>query len=847
MNSDQSHNGAGYPTSDLEMLVTAPGVVLHILPNAHLDPVWLWDWREGLTEGITTVRTVLDLMDEFPDLTFIRGESAIYRHIQKTAPAVFERVLQKIEAGRWDVVGGTVIQPDTNLPSTETLCRIYESGLRYFAEELGVRPRIAWQADSFGHSAGLPNILAGFGMEGLAFTRPQQAEFPLDSPAFWWEGEGGAQRVLAYRQYWPWYCSERGNLTEILDHTLKHATQSPLRQVGLLMGLGNHGGGPTRRHLLEIQLWRDQHPEVDVRFSTLHHFFGKLREESAKVPVVKGELGYCLRGCYSSVQRFKAPYRRAEAAISEAETTRALLSLNVESDPVEDLAEAWDALAFNAFHDILPGTSIERASDEQSDWVGGALHQARRVRFEALNRLSAQVDTTVPAPARPDLPRDIPFLVWNPLPRAYSGLVELEGSLDYRPIYAFENRVSELAILAHDDLGEALPAQIIQTEHTSMPHLPWRARVLVPVSLPAWGWQVIRVGCRELAPPMIPVPRPCIAADRGIGNEEWQVRTSAGVLEISRHGRRLGDFTLRTVEDPWGSWGGMSEEPESFQLDQVRETWRLAAEEILETGPLRSRLWTRWKAGDSWLDLTFSLARDQPEVRVEGRLLWNERSARLQWILPGGGPVQCDVPGGRLLRSTAPGQVPMGRWITWNGLGLATDVLGDYDARDDELRVTLARASRYANDVPTARAEKLWQPAVDCGELRFQAALFHPVNDPGAVADALLHPAAAVPVSPGPGLWQARGSLGSLAPESVRLLSLERVDGRHLKVRVQSHLAQDAILHFHGQILPIPKLSAGEIRTTIFIQDSEGLWQPAPASAVHVIPAANLTLASLNV
>ena len=45
----------------------------HLIPNAHLDPVWLWDWREGLNEGIVTCRTILDLMDENKDLTFIRG------------------------------------------------------------------------------------------------------------------------------------------------------------------------------------------------------------------------------------------------------------------------------------------------------------------------------------------------------------------------------------------------------------------------------------------------------------------------------------------------------------------------------------------------------------------------------------------------------------------------------------------------------------------------------------------------------------------------------------------------------------------------------------------------------
>ena len=64
---------------------------IHLIPNAHLDPVWFWDWREGLNEGIATCRAVLDLMDEFPELTFIRGEAAIYEHIEQHDPATFAR------------------------------------------------------------------------------------------------------------------------------------------------------------------------------------------------------------------------------------------------------------------------------------------------------------------------------------------------------------------------------------------------------------------------------------------------------------------------------------------------------------------------------------------------------------------------------------------------------------------------------------------------------------------------------------------------------------------------------------------------------------------------------------
>ena len=90
----------------------------HLLANAHLDPVWLWDWKEGLNEGLITCRAVLDLMDEYPELTFSRGEASVYEHIERYDPETFGRIRLQIASGRWDVVGGNYVQPDTNLPAT---------------------------------------------------------------------------------------------------------------------------------------------------------------------------------------------------------------------------------------------------------------------------------------------------------------------------------------------------------------------------------------------------------------------------------------------------------------------------------------------------------------------------------------------------------------------------------------------------------------------------------------------------------------------------------------------------------------------------------------------------------
>ena len=69
------------------MTKTKPAkMTFHLISNAHLDPVWLWDWREGLNQGLITCRTALNLMDENPELTFNRGEAAIYQHIEESDP-----------------------------------------------------------------------------------------------------------------------------------------------------------------------------------------------------------------------------------------------------------------------------------------------------------------------------------------------------------------------------------------------------------------------------------------------------------------------------------------------------------------------------------------------------------------------------------------------------------------------------------------------------------------------------------------------------------------------------------------------------------------------------------------
>ena len=667
----------------------------HLIANSHLDPVWLWDWREGLNEAICTVRAVLDLVDENKSLTYIRGESLLYRHIEETDPATFQRILAQVKSGRWDVVGGTYLQPDTNLAGVETLARQFTEGQRYFEDRFQRKVTVAWQADSFGHTAGLPEVLDAAGIDSFAFTRPDKKVLPLSSPAFWWEGASGA-RILAYRPMVGWYGTERDEVPRRLDGLLDAAHKSSLKNVACFYGVGNHGGGPTRRQLLEIRAWAETHPDVKVIHSGLHPFFAALRHEiksrsAAELPVHRGELNFCLRGCYSSMAKFKFLYRKGENLLSRAEKTDSVVAGFLRA-PGSDLTEAWRGILFNSFHDILPGSSIERAVEDQTAWMGGVIHASQMAEFRALNRLANLVDTQVAE--RPEHhPSAVAALVWNPHGQPFHGHVEMEACLDYRPIWKYQNHVAEIPLRVLGPLDKPLSFQEIEVESQVNVHVPWRKRVLVPVSLASFGWNVVELGWVEGA--TVPkVKNPVKSGPTWIDNDEYRVKAIWGRkgVTIFHCGEPLfkGDgLTAEVYEDPWGSWGGMTEEPESIHLGKVREIWKITEVELRESGPERATIWVRMAGEKSRIDLTFSVSRERSAVDVQARLFWAERSARLKLCFPVGDHAEFEVPGARVQREPG-GEVPGGKWVAVNSrFGFASDALYNFDCADGSFRATV--------------------------------------------------------------------------------------------------------------------------------------------------------------
>ena len=151
-------------------------------------------------------------------------------------------------------------------------------------------------------------------------------------------------------------------------------------------GVGDHGGGPTRRQIAWIRAHRDSFDGARLVFSHPRAFFDAVKPRAATLPVVSGELQMHAIGCYSVVRDIKTGMRRAEHALLAAEAATAAFPRHAPPDAAARLDGAWRLALFNQFHDVYGGSSLDEACDDARDQLGAARSTAESVLYDTLFR-----------------------------------------------------------------------------------------------------------------------------------------------------------------------------------------------------------------------------------------------------------------------------------------------------------------------------------------------------------------------------------------------------------------------------------------------------------------------------
>ena len=69
---------------------------VYLLSNAHLDPVWQWEWEEGAAAAVSTFRVAADLCEEYDGFVFNHNEALLYKWVEEWLEEKPAETLQEI-------------------------------------------------------------------------------------------------------------------------------------------------------------------------------------------------------------------------------------------------------------------------------------------------------------------------------------------------------------------------------------------------------------------------------------------------------------------------------------------------------------------------------------------------------------------------------------------------------------------------------------------------------------------------------------------------------------------------------------------------------------------------------
>ena len=372
----------------------AKSYVVHCVGHAHIDMNWMWSWPETVAVTHDTFGTVLKLMDEYPEFCLSQSQASVYALIQEHNPAMLEKIRKRVAEGRWEVTASHWVEGDKNLANGESLCRHLLYTRQFMKETLGLEPEdvpIDWSPDTFGHAATVPVYLARGGVKFYYGHRfgILGAKRPV---AFWWQGPDGSKVLV---------CNDSANgYNGVIDEQLGGRLVQYVKDCGVsdymfVFGVGDHGGGPTRRDIergLDMAGW-PIYP--DVRFSTAKAYYEKLATYGDKLPTWTGELNFEFTGCYTTQTVIKKANRLGENQLAAAEVAAALgWAAFGQAYPAERFAEGWQDTLFSHFHDILPGSGVHDTRTYSHGLFQKTAASASMIETLALRDLASRIDTT---------------------------------------------------------------------------------------------------------------------------------------------------------------------------------------------------------------------------------------------------------------------------------------------------------------------------------------------------------------------------------------------------------------------------------------------------------------------
>ncbi len=735
-----------------EMSKAAKDFKMICAAHAHIDMNWMWGFPETVAITLDTFRTMLDLMEEYPQYKFSQSQASVYRIVEEYNPAMLEEIKKRIKEGRWEVTASTWVETDKNMPNGESLARHILYTKKYLSKLLGINPdslKIDFEPDTFGHSLNVPEILNKGGVEYYYHCRGYDGH-----NIYRWKSPSGSS-VVVYREP-SWYNAdiEPSMVLYVPEFCTKYGIDTALK----VYGVGDHGGGPTRKdieRIIDMSGW-PVYPEIS--FGSFSQYFDTLKNIKDKLPVEDKELNFVFTGCYTSQSRIKTANRIGEAKLNEAESFSSISAAFAGGGyKSECFKEAWENVLFNHFHDILPGSGVIDTREYAMGLFQKTAAIANTQTAMALGNIASRIDTSQLFNIREDISEtrsegagvgygimdfSLPqtergsginriFHLFNPSDCERRELVE---------IVVWDWEGSPERILFRNSSGEKAEHQVVENkefQHGDSRYWGHKyLKLLVDAVVPAYGYSTYTLS--ELEPDgvyygMDTNPRVEVLKSYVLENENLRVEfDSKNASIISLYDKKDGNELVESMR-PAGVFRLVEEadgkKMTSWVVGRYMDVLDLNSNENVKILGINSdgkslRQWIEYeiKFRDSRLKVNVSLARNCTRIDFNVECDWQERAVKggfvpqLNFYVPFG--YMCknykyDIPFGTIERPGMDMDVPANSWALGvprdkgsRALMLVTASKYGFRGKDNSLAVTLIRSSYYPDPYPENNIHK---------------------------------------------------------------------------------------------------------------------------------------------
>ncbi|NJN17924.1 MAG: glycoside hydrolase [Oscillochloris sp.] len=546
----------------------------HYILSTHWDREWYLPFQAFRFRLVQLLDQVLDGMADgrLRGPFTSDGQALLIEDYLEVRPERRAEIEQRARAGML-AIGPWYSVPDEFLVGGESLVRNLRMGIAVARTFGGEPSRAGWVCDQFGHISQLPQIFAGFGIQGTFLWRGVNA---TATRHFRWRGADGTI-LPTYRFGDVGYCSFafrvrrtdrpdvrldqedfRANLEQFLAAEAEHTIPPPL----LIFDGGDHLAWDTEayRAVAGYAHWEDApfaltHSSLDAYLAELlphagaisSEISGELREP-ASMPQAQ-DRHWLIPGTLASRVWIKQENAACESLLLDwAEPLSAWANLTLNRNYAPGLLDtAWRWLLQNHPHDSMGGCSVDQVHAD----MRYRFSQCRQIATELANDAAQQLA----AAAAPASDGEVRVVVFNPLPRPLAEVVTLDLEIPpdwpkfqeffgFEPLPALRIYNSTGAELAYQRVSQELSRTRVMLSPLAFPD-PQRVhvvRVALPLRIPALGYTTLtlRPGELDALPPhpsITPSARPIRHPNRpGLATSERSMENAVLGVVIEPNG-----------------------------------------------------------------------------------------------------------------------------------------------------------------------------------------------------------------------------------------------------------------------------------------------------------------------